>query len=484
MRGSLRTRLVLSTALATAAVLAAAGVLLYGLVCGGLLDQFDRALLDKAQLLASAVERERGKVELEFDELDMREFRQPQPPAYLWLRGSDGSALFRSSSAEAPDLEGIGPPDESPALRPVTLPGGRAGRAVAIRFVPRADEDDETEADGEPGGGKTPIAGPWLTLVLARETAPVDATLARFRSALIAVGLAAMGVSAGLLWLFVRRGLRPVEGLANQIARLGEQDLSVRVEAPDAPRELQPVVGRLNDLLHRLEAAFERERRFSADVAHELRTPLAGLRSTMDVSLTKPRDAAEYAESLRRCLRITIQMQAMVEHLLALARLDAGRIGLYPEPVPLNQVIRDAWQPLAERAEARNLHVAWRLGEGSQIVTDPALLGLIIRNVLENAVLHADEGGTVTFVTRVGANATEIHASNTGSRLSQEQAEQAFERFWRGDAARTDAGVHCGLGLPLVKRAAEALGGAVQVRSTAGGEFHITVFLPLGAPRP
>jgi len=443
MRGSLRTRLVLSTALATAAVLAAAGVLLYGLVCGGLLDQFDRALLDKAQLLASAVERERGKVELEFDELDMREFRQPQPPAYLWLRGSDGSALFRSSSAEAPDLEGIGPPDESPALRPVTLPGGRAGRAVAIRFVPRADEDDETEADGEPGGGKTPIAGPWLTLVLARETAPVDATLARFRSALIAVGLAAMGVSAGLLWLFVRRGLRPVEGLANQIARLGEQDLSVRVEAPDAPRELQPVVGRLNDLLHRLEAAFERERRFSADVAHELRTPLAGLRSTMDVSLTKPRDAAEYAESLRRCLRITIQMQAMVEHLLALARLDAGRI-----------------------------------------VTDPALLGLIIRNVLENAVLHADEGGTVTFVTRVGANATEIHASNTGSRLSQEQAEQAFERFWRGDAARTDAGVHCGLGLPLVKRAAEALGGAVQVRSTAGGEFHITVFLPLGAPRP
>jgi len=484
MSGSLRTRLVLSTALASAAVLAAAGVLLYALARDGLLDQFDRALLDKAQLLASAVEREHDKVELEFDELDMREFRQPLPPAYLWLRGSDGSALFRSSPAEAPDLEGTGPPDDSPALRPVTLPGGRAGRAVAIRFVPRADEDDETEADGEPAGGKTAIAGLRLTLILARETAPVDATLARFRAALVAVGLAAMAVSAGLLWLFVRRGLRPVEGLANRIARLGEQDLSARVEAPDVPRELQPVVGRLNDLLGRLETAFERERRFSADVAHELRTPLAGLRSTMDVTLTKPRDAAQYAESLRGCLRITTQMQAMIEHLLALGRLDAGRIDLYPEPVPLNQVIRDAWQPLAGPAEARNLHVAWRLGEDARIVTDPALLGLVIRNVLENAVLHTDEGGTVTVETRAGANAIEIHATNSGSRLSQEQADHAFERFWRGDAARTDAGVHCGLGLPLVKRAAEALGGAVLVRSTAGGEFRITVSLPLGAPHP
>jgi len=482
---SLRTRLILSTMLGTAAVFVAAGALLYALVRDGLVDQFDRALLDKARLLASAMEWEDGEVDLEFDELDMGEFQPADRPAYLELWLADGSVLFRSPSLGSADLERAAGTAEAPGFRRATLPDGRPGRAVGITFTPRIEKKDAKVRTRNDRPGETPpdAVDPAVALVLARGTAPIDAVLVQLKTLLVAVGALAVALSAGVLWLVVRRSLRPVDGLANQIGRLGEDDLAARVEAPDAPRELEPVVDRLNDLLRRLEAAFERERRFSADVAHELRTPLAGLRSTMDVALTKPRQGPEYEASLRDCLRITIQVQVMVEHLLALARLDAGQMALCPEPVRLNAVIRDAWQPLAERAEARDLDVAWRLGEEVQIVTDPAILGLVIRNVLENAVVHADKGGSVTLETEARDNDVQVRVANSGSQLSQEQADRAFERFWRGDTARTDAGVHCGLGLPLVKTAAEALGGTVQVRSTAGGEFRITVSLPLRPPR-
>ena len=482
MRGSLRTTLLVSTTLATAAVLAAAGAVLYALVRDGLVDQFDRALLDKAQLLASAVEQEHGTIDVEFDELDMREFQRAEHPGYLALWQANGAALFRSASSGAADLDGFRPPGGEPAFREATLPGGGAARAVAIRFTPRTDEDEPHEAEGDDSGRGAPTPGPALTLVLARETASVDTALGRFRATLVAVGLLAMGVSAGLLWVLVRRGLRPVEGVAGQIAGLGEQDLAARVEARDAPRELGPVVDRLNELLGRLEAAFVRERRFGADVAHELRTPLAGLRSTMEVTLACPRSGPAYEASLQDSLRIAVRMQTMVEQLLALARLDAGQADVCPETVSPNRVIHDAWKPLAQQADARGLRVAWRLAEDGQMVTDPALLGLVVRNVLENAVVHAEEGGAATVETDVRPEALSVRVTNSGSRLPQAQADHVFERFWRGDAARTDAGVHCGLGLPLVKLATERLGGTVEVRSTAGGTFRITVSIPRTPP--
>jgi two-component system sensor histidine kinase QseC len=474
---SLRTKLVASTAVGAAVVLVAAGLALYFLVRDGLVAQFDEAMLDKARLLASAVEVEGDEVDLEYDELDMGEFAVGERPSYLQVRLPDGSVRYRSPSLGEGDLDAAAGPADAPVLRPVVLPNGRRGRSVGLVFSPRVE--GRRDASAPPGAD-----GPRLTLVLAREVAPVESVLAQLKVLLLAVGAAAVAVTAGVLWVAVGRGLRPVERLAEDIAAVDETDLGRRISAANAPSELAPVVDCLNRLLARLEAAFERERGFSADVAHELRTPLAGLRATMDVALVRPRDPAEYEEALRACLRITVRMQAMVEHLLALARLDAGQMEVRPEPVSPAGVVREAWQPLAERADARRLRLAWRLAEDGAIVTDPALLGLVVRNVLENAVVHADEGGAVTVETAAEGDAVRFRVTNTGSRLGRDEAAHVFERFWRGDAARSDAGVHCGLGLPLVRMAAEVLGGTVEVRSQAGGEFRITVSFPREFPSP
>jgi two-component system sensor histidine kinase QseC len=470
---SLRTKLVARTAVGAAVVLVASGVVLYLLVRDGLLARFDEAMLDKARLLASATESEDGQVDLEFDDLDMGEFAAAGRPAYLQVWLPDGAVLYRSPSLDGRNLNRPAGRAGEPVLGPVVLPDGRAGRRVTLVFSPRV------EGDGERGtSGRQDAAAPALTLTLARGVGPVEAMLVRLRVLLVAVGAVTVAVTGGVLWVAVRRGLRSVAHLAGEIGAVDEANLTRRIAAPTVPAELAPVVACLNRLLARLEAAFERERGFSADVAHELRTPLAGLRATMDVALSRPRKPAEYEEAMRTCLSVTVRMQEMVEHLLVLARLDAGQTDLHPEPVLLNDVVRDAWHPLAGKAEARRLRLEWRLAEDRQVVADPALLGLVVRNVLANAVDHADEGGSVTVESAVADEGVRLGVSNTGSRLTQSEADRVFERFWRGDGARSGTGVHCGLGLPLVKRATEVIGGTVEVRSQAGGAFQVTVSVP------
>lgn len=475
---SLRRRLVLGTTIGTAAVLSAAGILLHVFVRAGLLDQFDRSLIDKARLLASTVEAEFGRVDLEFEELDMREFHDPGGPGYLEVWLADGSVAFRSRSLGEGDLEPVAGPMESPACRWVRLPRGRSGRAVGIAFQPASEYEYEGLEYGSNRTGETP--GATVTLVMARDTASMDLTLNRLKALLLSVGLATILVSVGVLWWAIRLGVRPLGQVATQIGRLGEQDLSARVRMADAPREIQPVIEKLNDLLGRLETAFRRERSFSSNVAHELRTPLAGLRSTMEVTLSRPRGSEQYREALGDSLVIATQMQNMVEKLLSLARLDAGQVEVRPSQVFPNDLIHSCWAPLADSAEGRGLQAEWLLGPQSPVRTDPLLLELAIRNILDNAVAYADNGGTLKIETVVSPDRTDIRVGNSGSKLAQDEAERALERFWRGDTARSAVGIRCGLGLSLVKRVAEVLGGSVGVRSRAGGRFEVTLSIPSG----
>ncbi|MCP4251559.1 MAG: hypothetical protein GY778_31360, partial [bacterium] len=314
---------------------------------------------------------------------------------------------------------------------------------------------------------------------VGRDTIDLHATLARLRGILIGVGLLAVVVSAGVLTWVVRRSLKPVDRLGGRIAALGADDWSARIDSADVPLELAPIVDRLNELLSRLGAAFQRERRFTGDVAHELRTPLAGLRTKLELALSRDRDPEAYRKTLDDCLQIDLHLQSMVETLLHLARADAGQLDVRTERVVLSKIIRETWEPLQERAAARELNVEWRLDDTGPIDTDPDKLQLVVRNVLENAVGHADDRGTVCIATQPANGALTLTVSNTGSRLSADQVRHVFDRFWRGDASSPEADDHhCGLGLPLCKTIVERLGGAIEASMDADGSFTVTIRLP------
>ena len=160
MRRSLRTRLILSTTLATAAVLLAAGLLLYVLVRDGLVAQFDRALLDKARLLASATEWEDGELDLNFDEFDMHEFQAPDRPAYLQVWLTDGAVAFRSPSLAGADLQRLAGSLDAALCRRVILPDGRPGRATNITMTPKVE------------GSPPPRPSPWCWHAAPRPSMP------------------------------------------------------------------------------------------------------------------------------------------------------------------------------------------------------------------------------------------------------------------------------------------------------------------------
>jgi two-component system sensor histidine kinase QseC len=492
---SLRNILVLATTVATVVVFAVMVITLYVSTRIKLLNRFDDSLLEKARLLASTVEYdEDGDLDLEFKEMDMREF-DAGAEGYLqfWLDGD--KLLHRSPSLGASDLNQLEGTDEVPVFGWVDLPEGRRGRAVGYTYMPRFDmdydeddyefDDDDDEKDRakklrkklkkERKIERARSRMKPMTLMLARDTGPIDTILGDLFTQILVTGILAVIILAGVLWFVVRTSMKPFDRLATQISEVGDEDLSARIELAKAPSEIIPVRDRLNDLLSRLEGAFQRERSFTADVAHELRNPLAGLRSTMEITLGKEREAGEYQEAIDDSLEITKQMQDMVEKLLSLARLESGQVEINPEALALNELIDSELKTLAESADAKKLKVHWESGEPVRVTTDASLLRIVVRNILENAVSYADEGGEIRIEVASGNGKADISVSNSSSKIDREQVEQVFKRFWRSDVARTDAGLHCGLGLPLVKKVAEVLGGAATVTTTDRGEFKISI---------
>ena len=469
---TLRGRLLLGTAVGTGLVLSASALALYMVVRAALWAEFDEALISKARSLSALVEQDRSEIETDIDEADLPEFRPSDRAEYYELRPSDGRVMARSSSLGEEDLPRLGGRTTEPLCRNMVLPDGRPGRIVAFTFIPRQEGNLR---EGQPDMGPQ-----TLTLSVARDTLETDRTLDRLAALLVFGCLGAIVVAVGVLAWFVRRGLGPLEEVATQIAAIGESDLSTRLDACGAPGELAPFIARLNDLLARLETAFAREKAFTADVAHELRTPLAGLRSTFEVSLSRERPADSYREALAKSLAICEQMQRMVENLLELARADAGQLEVARENVDLVALLKDCWGEFAYRAAERDLRVTFQLPESCRLTTDRTRFRLVLSNVFDNAVTYTDAGGELTIALHVDDGQVRARVANTGSYVAEADTDRVFDRFWRGDTARTsDAdGRRYGLGLPLCQKLITLLGGSISVSTATGGTFAVTASLP------
>lgn len=499
---SIRRSLLTGTAVAVPVICVAAGVVLDRGVRAALWTELDRSLEERARLVASTVDVTNHELDADLSELDFGP-NEGHADAFLWLFAPDDALLY----ATAPDsaMQSIHPRRLSTDLDAydATDREGRALRVLELTFVPRVDPDDEeagsaverveestSEEDDEAReASEGTIAArstihivdddiPALTLVVARETEQLDALLGKLRAILVIVGLAAGALLLATLRVVIGRSLRPLLALAREIESLDETRLTERVELPDAPLEIVPVRERINRLLERIGDAFAREKTLTADMAHELRTPLAGLRTSIEVELARPRTEDEYRAALVEALEIVERMHEMVQTLLYLGRLDAGHVKTETQKVDLGESVRRAWAALEPLARSRGLTVSLDLAQSAELLTDPTLLDPAIRNVLENAVVHADTNGRVEVHLTGTSGTTALRVTNTGSRIAQEDVESLFGRFARGDAGRGETGVHCGLGLALVSRIASVLGLTTRVTTVPGETFTIELSTP------
>ena len=465
IRGQLLSTLIPGVLLLTAG----AGVGLYAFVEEALEHGLDAALTAKADAIAAAVHTGRdGQPRLgSADGAAAPAASRREGPFHFQLWRADGRTVARSAPGTA-DLPG--PVRSHRPFADATLADGTPVRVTRVTVVARPDGD-------APHG-----PAERLTLVVAHDRRAEDRPLAVLLAGLaVTVAVLALGMVAVVTW-GVRRGLRPVGEVSALADRIGPDSLDgVRFPGADRlPAELLPIGLRLNDLLDRLSAAFARERRFSAAVAHELRTPLAELRSACDVALRWPDDPATVTAALADARDVAVQMSAMVATLLSLARQQAGADPpAHLEPVRLSVAVPAAWPGLAAAAAERHLGVDLDVDGDAVVSADPRLLAAVLRNLLGNAVAYAPAGGRICVrTTAAGDGRWSLRVGNACVGLTAVDLPRMFEPFWRADAARTADGGRVGLGLSLVQAYCGAMAATVAAELVGDGRLEVTVTFP------
>ncbi|MGA2139622.1 MAG: ATP-binding protein [Verrucomicrobiia bacterium] len=465
---SIRRRLTIGLLIGSGLLGAVGGAVLYLTIRSGLVAEFDDTLRATAEGLAALTTQEKGVVEVYFSGESMPGFERRRWPDYFQIWRSDGTTVKRSPSLAERNLPNRAVSSfRGPGCWNLTLPDGRPGRAIGIRFVPQLEED----ARDQPSPVR--LTEP-VSLVVARHRAVLDHRLRRVATALLLVGGALAAMTGFAVPIIVGRGLQPLKKLEEHVATIDAHTLQLRFPTGSLPAELRPICQRLNELLARLQASFERERRFSADVAHELRTPIAELRTLTEVALKWPEDLNTTRNALQDALAVALQMESIATGLLALARCEGGLLPVHLEPVFLQPLIKELSQPLSDQTRAKRITLSVVVPDDACWLADATLLRAIFTNLFSDAAQYCPAGGSVRLTGGTKGERGQLQVSNTTDDLGADDLPHLFERFWRKDPSRSSP-EHCGLGLALTKAYAEAL--AMELRAELTNPREITLVL-------
>jgi heavy metal sensor kinase len=452
MSRSIRATLLGGYALILVVVIGTFGTLVYLNRHRTAFGRIDTEVEAHARALAATIEsEEEDSLDLEYAleyarRFDVAPQDAPQDGLYFLVVDSAGAVLARSRNAP-----------ESPG----DAVAGLRDRGDAREFVMPA-----------PAGAR---------VVVGCGTQQARSDMAGFLTAIVAAGTATLLVSLAAGWMLVDRILRPIRRMTQAAERISDSNLSERIDVGRTERELGKLAETLNGAFDRIEGAFERQTRFTADASHELRTPLSIVVANAECGLRRDRTDEEYREALGKCLRAGRRMTGVVDGLLVLARADAGATQIERRPVDLGSVVRDAVEflaPLAQEfgvtvhADARSVTVAG----------DAERLRNAVENLVSNAIRYNRRGGRVDVGVRPDEGGAVLTVADTGVGIPAESLGRVFERFYRVDEARSRAVGGNGLGLAIAKWVIEAHGGRIDLASEAGVGTTVTVRLPVGSP--
>jgi heavy metal sensor kinase len=318
-------------------------------------------------------------------------------------------------------------------------------------------------------------------LVIARSTKQIDQALAGLvRTLIIAVPLALILAAGGGLFL-ARRALKPVDKIAQTAREIEEGDLSRRINV-NTKDELGRLAATLNEMIGRLEKAFQRQKQFTSDASHELRAPLAVIEAESSLALQKERPSSDYRRSLEIISQESKQMSSLIDQLLTLARADAGKEQWNFTEVNLGKLITNLSTDVEILCQEKGL--SFQLGQPQDLVVkgDEARLRELFMNLLDNAILYTPTPGTISVSLRREGQMAVVAITDTGVGIPAEDIPFIFERFYRVDKSRSRAEGGSGLGLAICKHIVEAHGGKIEAESQVGVGSTFSVWLPLQSP--
>jgi heavy metal sensor kinase len=294
---------------------------------------------------------------------------------------------------------------------------------------------------------------------------------------LIALPVAILGASIGG-YLVARRSLRPVAGMAAQAQKITSESLSARLPNPNPEDEFGQLATVFNETLQRLESSFAQLKRFTADASHELRTPLTALRTVGEVGLRGTPDVRALRETIGSMLEEGQRLDALIDSLLTLARLESGEAALQPEIVAVPELIREVHDSLALLAAEKDQRIELTAPAELTVVADRVLLRQALLNITHNAIRHSPENSRVSIQATHERNHVVIQIADEGGGIAPEHRGRVFERFYRVGKARSRADGGYGLGLAIAKWSVERLGGRIELESAVGMGSRFRVVLP------
>ncbi|HEX9282071.1 MAG TPA: heavy metal sensor histidine kinase [Candidatus Udaeobacter sp.] len=313
------------------------------------------------------------------------------------------------------------------------------------------------------------------TLQVAQDRSSDEQVERNFALLFIAVLFGGVVASALIAIIVTRRGLRPLREMTESLGRIGPDQLKQRIGSTGWPRELQPLAIAFDQMLKRLDDSFTRLSQFSADLAHELRTPIANMLGEAQVALTRDRTAADYRETIESTVAECERLSRIVDNLLFVARVDAAR-----EPIARKRFnARAAVEKIAEfyQTVADDHHVTITCSGNGQIYADPDLFERAVGNLLDNALRFTPENGSIQIALCQREADFEVAISDNGCGIAPQHLPRVFDRFYRAESSRGSDGA--GLGLALVKSIVDLHGGSAIIESNLGRGTIVKLVFPL-----
>ena len=468
---SLQNRLLLAFLVGMVLIEAGASYLAYRLMERHTWEEFDRMLVDKLRFYKSTLFFDvKGRPTWRMGEADWDRVMDPADPDYFELYYPGGKRIGGSKTLGRKDLPIVGSGEEI-AYEDILLPNGKHGRAAgmitSVKHFLTADEKGEFELQP-------------IHVVVARSADTKNKTLNEVRWRLLAASMAGTLALVSSAYFIIRRNVKSAGDLTRQIDEMELTDHNQRFALPGAPSELEKVVGRLNALMDRVTSAIENERQFTSNAAHELRTPLAGMRSAIDLALSRTRTVAEYEDTLFKLKDMQWKLQQLTENLLLLARLDSGQREFGHQESTLRQFLKLAWKPFFDPACEKEMNVAWKIeDDGTPLLLPTQLLEIVLRNLFQNAIEYSPVGSRLVIAGQALAGECVISVSNPNSTLREDQLEQLFQRFWRADQSGDPNQSSVGIGLALCKRIMGVLGGEISAKLTEDNRLVMICRFPV-----
>jgi signal transduction histidine kinase len=448
----------------------------YLLVRHSLYLELDTSITETAALLANQIEYEADAITYEWEEGIGNNLALSSQGLFQFWDQRTGM-IKRSPGLHSHDLPKFTGHDGQPLLRNVVLPNGNQGRAIGLRVYPFVLPKAKAEMLAQ-GTFIDPKSMPQ-TLVVAGNAEPLHQTLQTVQR------IVAAGVSLTFIFGFfiirgaIRVSLHPIDELAEEMKHRAENQLDTPMDISRRfPAELIPLATNFDFLLSRVATIRQREKDFIRHAAHELRTPVAGLRATTDLALSKSRKAEDYVEYLTSCQKVAIEMGELVKRLSALARIGLANEPVLLTPFDVKAHLSECLARFEPLFAERGLRVASQMPDHPLMVkSDAYLLRIIFNNLLDNALSYARPTSEIQIRAINSVERVEITFSNVTDDLSH-NPERFFEPLFRKDSARVKEDAHLGIGLTLASSAANSVGASIVAQKDDNDWIRFVVSLP------